>query len=206
MPRRFQNVTGFVLAGGESRRMGRPKQGLVLGGQTMLQRQLRLLTQVCRETFIVGSQAAPHGGEVPALPDVFPGRGPLGGIYTGLARTCSEYNLVVSCDLPFLRSEFLEYLCHQAIRSSADVTVPQTADHGLQPLCAVYRRRMRRIIRASLDSGNGKISRVFPKVRCEILDGRELARKRFSQAIFVNMNTPAEYDAARRRIEGRYRF
>ena len=186
--------------------MGRPKQGLVLGGQTMLQRQLRLLTQVCHTAFVVGAQAAPFAGEVPAVPDVFPGRGPLGGIYTGLAHTRSEYNLVVSCDLPFLRSDFLEYLCHRAIGSSADVTVPQTAGHGFEPLCAVYRRRMRRIIRASLDSGNGKISRVFAKVRCEILEGKELARQRFSEAIFVNMNTPADYDAARRRIEARIDF
>ncbi|MGH9431420.1 MAG: molybdenum cofactor guanylyltransferase [Terriglobia bacterium] len=202
MHRRFDHVTGFVLAGGKSRRMGRPKQGLVLDGQTMLQRQLRLLTQVCRAAWVAGSQGATLAGGGPVLVDIFPGRGPLGGIYTGLAHTRTEYNLFISCDLPFLQPGFLQYLCHRAIASSADATVPRTTDYGVQPLCAVYRRRMRWSIRASLDAGNGKISRVFPKVRCEILGGRELAQKGFSQAIFANMNTPADYEAARRRIEG----
>ncbi|HUY14408.1 MAG TPA: molybdenum cofactor guanylyltransferase [Terriglobia bacterium] len=199
--RRFHNVTGFVLAGGESRRMGRPKQGLVLDHETMLRRQLRILSQVCSSVAMAGLPRMPLDSYVPVFADLFPGRGPLGGIYTGLVHTRTDYNLILACDLPFLRSDFLEYLCFRAIESAADATVPRTAGYRLQPLCAVYRRRIRGIFRTSLENGIGRISRLFPKVRCEILTAPELARHGFSEAIFANMNSPADYDAARRRME-----
>jgi molybdenum cofactor guanylyltransferase len=199
--RRFLSVTGFVLAGGESRRMGTPKQLLVLDRQTMLDRQLRLLRQVCGAAAVVGEQTtAPDGS--PAFSDIHPVRGPLGGIHAGLVYSRTEYNLFISCDLPFLRSNFLEYLCERAIESGADATIPRTSDQCFQPVCAVYRRRIRRIIQWSLEAGNGKITRVFPQMRCEFLDSSELAKKGFSSAMFVNMNSPADYQAARRRIEG----
>ncbi len=183
--------------------MGRPKQGLVLDHETMLRRQLRLLGHVCNSVAVAGLSRTPADPDVAVLTDLFPGRGPLAGIYTGLAHTRTEYNLFISCDLPFLRADFLEYLCRRAIESGADATVPKTADHRLQPLCAVYRRRIRGVFRASLESGKGKISLLFPKVRCEILSALEIARQGFSEAIFANMNSPADYDAARRRMEAR---
>ena len=183
--------------------MGRPKERLVLDHQTMLRRQLRLLGQVCKSVAMAGLLSTDANPDGTVLADVFRGRGPLAGIATGLAHTQTEYNLFISCDLPFLRVDFLEYLCRRAIESAADATVPKTADHRLQPMCAVYRRRLRGLVRASLENGNGRISRLFSKIRCEILTARELARLGFSDAIFANMNTPADYEAVRRRIEAR---
>jgi molybdopterin-guanine dinucleotide biosynthesis protein A len=203
MPRRFENVTGFVLAGGESRRMGRPKADLILNRETMVERQLHLLSRICRQYRVVAARAGPMACGAPAIKDVFPMRGPLGGIHAALESTRTEHNLVIGCDLPFLEVRFLEYLCRRAMESGADAVIPQTTDRRLQPLCAVYRRRTRRALQTSLEQSNERITRALSSTRCEILTARELARHGFRERMFVNMNTPADYDAARRMIEAR---
>jgi molybdopterin-guanine dinucleotide biosynthesis protein A len=226
MLRRFLDVTGFVLAGGAGRRMGQPKHTLVLDSETLLSRQLRLLHSVCAAIAVLGvahaQSGAPFGKlsagnqepinaatlgvspplmalDVPLYPDEYPGRGPLAGIYTALLRTRTEYNLVIGCDMPYLDAAFLRYLCLRAEASQADVTVPESRDRQLQPLCAVYRRRARNAIRSSLARGQNKVSRFYPHVRCEIIRFPEIARAGFQDNIFANLNTPADFEAARRR-------
>ena len=211
MPQRFLEVTGFVLAGGASRRMGRPKAGLVLGSETMLERQVRLLGWVSRTVVVIGPAAgygtseglirslAPHG--VPVIPDELPGLGPLGGIYTGLRSTRTEFNLFVGCDLPFMQAHFLRALCDRALGSGADVTVPESPGRGLEPLVAVYRRRALPNVRASLRRGQNKVTSFYPQVRCQVLRWPEIVGSGFSARIFDNINTPEDYQRARRRVE-----
>lgn len=205
MPRCFKSVSGFVLGGGASRRMGRPKALLVIGGETMIERQVRLLGAVAREVFVVGWPADHSKSkltnvlrDLPFLPDKLAGRGPLGGIYTGLMQSRSEYNLFLSCDMPFVDGGFLEFLCRRALETRADVTVPKSRARRLEPLCAVYRRRALGAMGACLNSGENEIVRFFPRVRCEIIPWREFARAGFAPTIFDNINTPEEYEAAKR--------
>ena len=141
MRRRFSEVSGFVLAGGASRRMGVDKATLVLGHETLIGRELRLLRSICRFVAVIGPVSKFSGLDVPVFADEVPGRGPLGGIYTGLRRTRTEFNLFMSCDLPFMESRLLGFLCDRALETEADVTLAQSSDKRLQPLCAVYRRR-----------------------------------------------------------------
>src|SRR5436190_7456871 len=148
MLHRFKSVTGYVLAGGASRRMGRPKALLVLDGVTMLERQLLLLRNVTGKVFVAGwPDGIPHS-HLPKsarkfrfLPDEPLGRGPLGGIYSALKRSRTEYNIFVGCDMPFIGTEFLEYIYRTALHTRADVTVPKSRNRRLNPVCAVYRRR-----------------------------------------------------------------
>ena len=201
MIRRYSTLSGFVLAGGESRRMGQPKHRLVLGGETMLDRQVRLLQAVSRSVAVVGAPPGIVKLEVPALSDDIPGRGPLGGIYTALLRTRAEYNLIVGCDLPFLEARFLSYLARVAREFQADVTVPEDKQGRLQPLCAIYRRRALSVVRVSLQNGENKTSGFFGRVTCRVVTWREVARAGRPSQMFVNMNTPEDLEAARRRIE-----
>lgn len=199
MPPHYLEVTGFVLAGGASARMGRRKEALILSGETMLERQIRLLGAVCRSVAVVGGLAkAPTG--VLVFADELPGRGPLGGISTGLRRTRAEFNLFLGCDLPFITARFLSYLCERALESRAGVTVPETPGYGYQPLCAVYRRGTRVAIRAALAAGRNKVTSFYPKVSVRRLGWAEVARAGFGLHIFENMNTPPDYDAVRRRL------
>lgn len=174
MAQRFLSLTGFVLAGGTSRRMGRDKTQLRLGGQTLAARQVRLLEAVCRSVAVIGPAGSLAGLEVPVIPDELPGHGPLGGIYTGLRYTRTELNLFLGCDMPFMEARFLRYLCARALAA----------------------------VRASLASGDNKVSGAFSRVRCLILPWRDIARDRFAPRLFINLNTPQDYEDAKRGIEG----
>jgi molybdopterin-guanine dinucleotide biosynthesis protein A len=219
MLHRIFDITGFVLAGGRGRRMGQPKHTLILNGETLLSRQLRLLRSVCPAIAVLGTSDAPPYAQasireasvkmtgkefkmsfdVPVYPDEWPGRGPLAGIYTALLRTHTEYNLIIGCDMPYLSASFLHYLCLRAKESQADVTVSESRDRRLQPLCAVYRRRARSAIRSSLAQGQNKVSRFYPHACCEIIRFPEIVRAGFRNNLFANINTPADFEAARRR-------
>lgn len=181
--------------------MGRPKAELVLGGETMLARQLRLLRTVCRSVAVVGPSAGHPGLGVAVFPDELPGRGPLGGIYTGLQRSHTDFSLFVSCDLPYLEARFLHYLARRAVECQADVTVPQSPRSGFEPLCAIYRRRVLKVIRACLEAGENKTTAFFPHVFCCVISWPEIARAGFTSRIFANMNTRADYETARIKYE-----
>ena len=204
---RSLEMTGFVLAGGASRRMGRPKAALMLGNETMLERQVRLLGAVCRSVGVIGKAAGISPGGPPTGPpavavfaDELPGHGPLGGIWTALLRTRTEFNLFLSCDLPFMTTRFLSYLCERALESRAEVTVPETPGRGYQPLCAVYGRGARAAARAALVAGRNKVTSFYPKVSVCRVRWPEIACAGFCLHIFDNMNTPADYEAALRQF------
>lgn len=182
--------------------MGRPKESLILEGQTMLARQVDLLRRVAHRVAVVGFEPGYlQDPGAPLIPDELPGRGPLGGVYTGLLRTHTEYNLFLGCDLPFVNQRLLGYIARCAIEAESDAVIPRSCDGHLQTLCAVYRRRACRAVRASLNAGENKVSSFFPKVNCQVIPWRDLARAGFLPSMFDNMNTPADYESARRRLE-----
>ena len=196
-----EDVTAFVLAGGKSSRMGRSKATLDLGGETLLQRALKLASRVAAETMLVGPRAELEAyGRV--VEDVYPGHGPLGGIHAALAATSTELNLMLAVDTPFLEPRFLEYLIAQARESGALVTLPRTAD-GLHPLAAVYRRAFHQGAERALLAGRNKIDALFAEVEIRILEAAELEKLAFPPAIFENLNTPEDVERARARHRGK---
>jgi molybdopterin-guanine dinucleotide biosynthesis protein A len=199
-------LTGFVLAGGASRRMGSPKHELVLGGETLLARTVRRAMRVARPVMVLGppdrTRGLDAGLAVRALPDELPGRGPLSAIHTGLSHTHTEFNLFLSCDLPFMEPRFLHYLAAIAHATGADVTLARTPREGYQPLAAIYRRRALPAVRRSLANGQNRITRFFRHVQLTVIDLPELARAGFRSSIFDNLNTREDYARAARRIDG----
>ncbi len=198
MPQRFLSLSGFVLAGGESRRMGTDKAKLVLGNETVLARQVRRLSAVCRFVTVLAPPSKFPELHVPVLPDVEPGRGPLGGLLTGLARARTEFNLFLGCDLPFVGERFLRWLALSSLSCPADAVVPGMKSGGSQPLCAVYRRRALPAVRASLASGENRVQAALSRLRRREIPWREIASAGFSARIFDNMNTPQDYETAKR--------
>ena len=188
-------VTAFVLAGGKSSRMGSDKAFLRLGEETLLFRALTVASAVAEEVRIVGdTQKFAAFGQV--VEDVYRDRGPLGGIHAALSGSATEWNLMLAVDLPFAGRELLRYLLLRAQKSDAAVTVPR-AGGGLQPLCAVYRRRFAEVAEQSLRDGENKIDLLFAKVETCVLGEDELARAGFSAEMFRNVNTPEELERAR---------
>ncbi len=202
-------VAGYVLAGGGSTRLGRDKALVKIGRTQMLTRMIALSESVSKSVKIVGSpeKYGQFGFEV--IPDRWPGEGPLGGIITALEVTAKspakdKWNLILSCDMPFLTAEWLGYVVGRAIKSSAQAVYPQSA-HGPEPLCACYRTDAGPALHQAFERGVRKVTESLQQVRTEVLD--EADWKRFDSAgrLFWNMNTPADYEEARRILEAEER-
>ncbi len=191
-------VTAFVLAGGKSVRMGEDKAFLRLEDRTLLARALELARAAAGSVWIVGSRTkfAAFG---PVVEDVYPERGPLGGIHAALIQTATDLNLLIAVDLPFLRPNFLNYLIARARATTAVVVVPNIGG-GLQPLCAVYRRGFAEVAERSLGAGKNKIDRLFPEVQTRIIDQEEMKQNGFSEEMFRNLNTQEDWKEARMRL------
>lgn len=200
---RLEGLTGFVLVGGASRRMGSRKESLQIDGESMLERQIRVLRSVARRVLVVGGATGYLDRfDVSVVPDAVAGRGPLGGIYTALVESRTEFNLVLGCDLPCVSHSLLGCLALRAMAEGSDVTVPVSRDGRLQPLCAVFRRSVLYAVRTRLALGENKLSGFFPRVHCTAIRWPEFFNAGFRANVFNNMNTPEDYEYARRRIEG----
>lgn len=193
---RVSAVSGFVLAGGKSSRMGADKSFLVLAGQTLLARALALVRAITPEVRIVGepTRLSSFGSVVS---DMFPARGPLGGIHTALASSPSDWNLVVGVDLPFLEARFLTYLVTEAQRAEAVVTLAKVNDR-FEPLCAVYHKAFLAPAEAALARGNNKIDALFSEIPLRVIDENELNARGHNRFMFANLNTPADWEWAQR--------
>jgi len=138
---RFAHVDAFILAGGESSRMGRDKALVEIGGKPLLLRAVQLLEPLAASVTIVGEKRRNGEFGAPVLTDRWPGAGPLGAIATALANANNAWALILACDMPLITVEWLSWLCDRATSASADsfdALVPATAN-GLEPLCALYR-------------------------------------------------------------------
>lgn len=204
-------VTGFVLAGGQSNRMGRDKALLQLpAGETLLRHALALASAVTGRVMLVGprtrySEFAPA---IPIVEDLYPGRGPLGGIHAALLRSETELNLVLGVDCPRVTPELLRFLLHVAAGTSALITVPRIAGY-LHTVCAVYRRAFApsagRVLVESMSEEDEKlarnarhrvcIERLITAVPHRIIEESELLAAGFGPELFANVNTPEEFQA-----------
>jgi molybdopterin-guanine dinucleotide biosynthesis protein A len=189
-----------VLAGGRSERFGgRDKASLALGATTILGRILDAAAPHVTHRFAVGDRfgaAAAAGLDV--VDDLEPDAGALGGIYTAVALSPCDRTLVVACDMPFLTTAFIGQLA--ALSAGADVVMPRDA-HGYQPLCAIYGRACAAPLRARLARGERHAAAPPPGVRVMEVEGEALAAFDPEGLLFVNVNTPHEYERARRMIE-----
>jgi len=192
--RRFSEVSGFVLAGGASRRMGFDKAQLPLGSERMVDRQIRVLRAVCRSVAILGPRAGFVGKGVEVYEDEISGQGPLGGIQTGLHWARTEFSLFLACDMPLMEERFLRYLCEQALASHALATLPPPWAGGRYPICAVLRRGALARVSSCLEVGQHQVGRFFLRCPRRTISRAEFARAGFSTRLFCNLNTLEEYE------------
>ncbi len=197
--------------------MGTDKAMLALDGRTLLDRALDLARTVSDDVRVVGP-AARFPASLRAVEDMFPDRGPLGGIHAALAASTKELNLVLAVDCPFIAPELLPFLVAEARRWRAMVTLPRSiAESGgrrreselagpgagsvgtvLHPLCAIYRRGFAPFAERALRVGRNKIEPLLGEVATRVITPEELAEHGFSPEMFRNLNTPADLERARR--------
>jgi molybdopterin-guanine dinucleotide biosynthesis protein A len=179
------NLTGFVLAGGRSSRMGRDKALLNWHGQTLLEHMIDLLQAVANPVQVVGRDP---------VPDRLPGLGPLSGIATGLEATSTDANLFVAVDLPCLTKEFLIYFGKRIEQSAQPLVVCKIG--SAFPLCLGVWRPMLPEIKGRLAAGHLSLKAMIEAAPRELVSERELEDLGIAPKIFQNINTDEEYRAA----------
>jgi molybdopterin-guanine dinucleotide biosynthesis protein A len=189
-------ISCIVLAGGESKRMGAAdKAFLRIGDQTLVEAVVEKMARIGDEVIIVTNSPQAYGHlEARLVGDVYPGTGALGGIYSGLRAACSDYGLVVACDMPFLDLRLLRYMI--LLAPGHDVVIPRVG--GLtEPLHAIYSKECLQPMERLLSAGRLKIIEFFPEVRVRYVEEHEVKLFDPQCLSFFNINTPADLERAR---------
>ena len=194
----------IVLAGGKGLRLGHEKALETVGNKGLIQWVVFSLSFLNSGIIIVAAakQFFPQFIGYPKLKmvtDAYPGKGPLGGIYTGLAASDSFYNLVVACDMPFLNQALLDYMIQ--ISTGFDLVVPRLG-HMIEPLHAVYSKNCLAPIESLLKQGNLRIRELFDLVRVRYVEAMEINRFDPEHLSFFNVNTEADLETAREVARG----
>ena len=184
----------MILAGGESRRMGRDKSRLILGSETLIARAVRTLRALSDDIIIVTSTPESFSGLVARLTsDVIVGGGALSGIHAGLAAARHEFALVVACDMPFLNLALLRHMA--SLASGHDAVVPHWQGE-FEPLHAIYSRQCTTVIEATLQRGDRRVVDIYAAVRVRYLEPEEIARFDPEGLSFFNINSPEDWERA----------
>jgi molybdopterin-guanine dinucleotide biosynthesis protein A len=186
-----------VQAGGGSTRMGEDKGLKPFLGRPLIQRVIERLAPLADEIIITANRLEEYAlPGVRVVPDLLPGRGSLGGLYTALASAAFPIVGVVACDMPFASLELLEMECRILTTEAVDVVIPRTMD-GYEPFHAVYRREScLPAIRSALDANQWKVVAWFPQVRVRELTPAEQLSGNSNGRAFWNVNTPQEFARA----------
>lgn len=197
-------VSALILAGGRSTRMGRDKITIRLGGETLLERALRRIQSYCSEVLILAGQRDLKGFSaegVRVVPDIYPGRGPLGGVHAGLKAASHPACFVVACDLPFFSPELLVGMWE--LIQGYQLVVPRLTDGRLEPMHAVYLKECLPAAEEQIRLGMGfSLLDLVPRVVTRYVDEPFIRTFGDPRMVFFNLNTPRDVDIAREKILG----
>ena len=218
----LHRVTGVILAGGKSRRMGRDKAFIQVDGKPIIARVIESIQPLCSEMLIVANDVdayAPFGVRI--VSDAYPGKGSLGGLYTGLHAARADHALAVACDMPFLNRDLLRFLISLAV--DFDVTIPRAKDlskniaqsqrgggagnakrsHPLlakeinfHPTHAVYSKNCLAPINAKLMADDLRLIGFYDGLRVRVVELAEVNRFDPKHLSFFNANTPEDLKLA----------
>ncbi len=193
----ISDVTGVLLAGGKSRRMGEDKRFVLVGQRTLFERSCAVLCELFEQVYVVIAQDGPSlRAEVPVVRDLVPDCGSLGGLYTGLQLTQTQHIFLAACDMPFLNPDVIRYLVH--LKDQADIVISRWAS-CLQPTHAVYGRGCLPVLEDMMKLHNRKIQSMIahPALRVRVIAETEIRQIDHDGCSMLNVNTPADLEDAR---------
>ncbi|MBX3342132.1 MAG: molybdenum cofactor guanylyltransferase [Nitrospira sp.] len=191
------DISGVLIAGGRSRRMGQDKRFMKVGGASVFERTLSVLRVTFAENIVVLAEPI-EGLDVqrcPVVYDLIPNAGSLGGLYTGLMTASRSRVFALACDMPFLDPEVIRFMLSQD--ESADVIVANLGGR-FQPMHAVYSKRCVPFLQAMAQRNELKIQNLFHQnaLRMKILTENHLQAFGPGFRSFQNINTPSELASA----------
>ena len=184
-------MNAVILVGGKSSRMGTNKAFLELKGKTFIELQIELLREMFDEISISANTPSEYEYlNLPIFKDIYPGKGPLGGIYTSLINSSSLHTFMLACDMPFVGPELIKHL--KDLTKEYDVVIPKS-ENGLEPLHAFYSKNCIEPIKRELDENNLRIRSFFPQVNVKIVELDSLASSDYFKNSIKNLNTMDDY-------------
>ena len=191
------DVTGVLLAGGKSRRMGEDKRFILVGQRTLLERSCAVLSELFEQVCVVVAQDSPSlQAKVPVVRDLVTDCGSLGGLYTGLRWAKTQHIFLAACDMPFLNPHVIRYMVR--LKDQADVVISRW-ETRLQPTHAVYGRDCLPVIEEMMNLHNKKIHSMIdhPALRVRVIAEREIRQIDSEGRSMFNINTPSDLEQAR---------
>lgn len=187
-------MTGIVLAGGANKRMGKNKAFIEINGRRNVDIIIELFKKLFKEVIVVTNSPLEYLSlDTCIVTDLLPGKGSLGGIYTGLFYSSSFHSFVAACDMPFIQEKVVKYLMDR--RDNFDVIIPSLKE-GLQPLCCIYSKRCLTPILNLIKADNFKIIDLFPPVKVKEILQEEIQIFDPKLKSFSNINTPEDLKRA----------
>jgi molybdopterin-guanine dinucleotide biosynthesis protein A len=179
-----------IIAGGASRRMGTNKALLPFEGEALIARIARVLRPLFAEVLVVtADEQLARAANLFATPDIFPAKGPLGGVHAAL-KYCGAPTFCVACDLPFLNPEIIRFLCEQFV--DCQVLAPRIAGH-MEPLHAIYAPSILPILESVLAKESvPRVERSLAATRVKFIGENELKVFDADLKFLTNLNTPQD--------------
>lgn len=192
---------GYILVGGKSSRMKTNKAALCLGDSTFAERAFEALQKITggRISFVVGANQTSEvlPGDVSQITDIFPHKAAIGGIYTALTYSKSEWAVILACDYPFVTQDLFVRLAEitKLVDEEISAVVPIQPDGRAQPLCAFYRVKNCLAVTEQLLNGEEipPVSRILENVSTRLVQYEELADLPGAENFFANINSPEDF-------------
>ena len=186
------SITGIVLAGGRSRRMGTDKSMMMLNGKSLIEYSIDALKPLCHNVVISSNNFIYDFTGCEVWPDELPDKAPMVGIYSCLKRSKTDINIILSCDMPLISTSMLEYLLANSVNH--DITVPIHGDSFIEPLCGIYKQSSIAILKKFIDKGNFRLNECIRAASHQlVIVDPQLPF--YSKNLFSNINTPDDFES-----------
>ncbi len=193
-------MNAVILAGGKSIRYGSHKALINIRDKTLIEMIIKKLRISFSRIYVVGNNEIDYSflKGVILLEDIIPGKGPLGGLYTGLKYSDSRYNFILGCDMPNLTEDYFKFMQEQ--KKEYDVLVPEYNGY-IEPLAGVYANSCLPAIKQSLSSDNLKIKNFYERVNVKIIKEETINKITDPAKLFFNINYKSDIAVGRKYLQ-----
>ena len=196
--KRYDHITGIILAGGSSKRYGQDKAFLKIGNTRLIDSILQEMQTVFKRVILITNEKIKYEYlEIPMFEDLVKGFGPLGGIYTGLMSIPDQAGFFVACDMPHINRQLVRYMVD--IKGNHRAVVPAVADK-IEPLHAIYFQSCLKPIKHLIDTKRCQVRLFFDSIPVRYVKEDEIRRFCCPSKAFLNINTPDEFAKIKSRI------
>ena len=178
-------LTGIILAGGKSSRMGQDKGLTDFRGKPLIQYSIDILKQFTDQILISSNNPEYIRFGYPLISDIYQDCGPIGGLHATLSASKTDWNVVLGCDTPFIKADLI--LSMTDIINNQDAIIPKH-QRGIEPLSGIYHKRTSLVFEVNLKNGKYKLQNTIKEINTEYFDVSELLKS--IPYIFTNINTP----------------